>query len=442
MKRILSFFIIIIVACVGARAQQSPDWMDAAKRELLYPASDYFTGFASALLDDGEAVEDAFGRVATEAQTYLMESIVVSLRSQTTHELLARNDNSQAFSSETLTSRTDKQSQAIIPGLAVERHQFSKKRQTTLCAFAHVKKSELAVYYSNALKQSYEQLESQVRSIRNLKESKELAAARELCGQAWLTANQLRQSQLMLLAIRPATSSIALKVSPAEALADELRQLEASLDPRYERLEVVENGLLKAVSACESSLRTGNDLESSGQKLPAFRQYKDAQARLEEAIALQREMEQVMEGLSPERLHTTQVQQLSNTLTLALERVRHSTLLFVESHEEMLGKTSFMLSNLLKAQLSARGCSFTADPSAADYRLVVTSSIRTGDATGAIAVCHADIAYELVDQRTGLALFSNDITEKAGSSNAEKAARKGIENAVPRIMATLAEWFE
>ncbi|HDO27580.1 MAG TPA: hypothetical protein ENH02_05630, partial [Bacteroidetes bacterium] len=131
--------ILMLIFPAGIMAQQ-PAWVDYAKRNSMYPQSDYLTGFVSAHNTNNEDPGKLMDKYEEMAKSKVIQSIQVSI--ETNNSLTLSNVNGK--SGEEFRSKSVSFSSATITGLKAERYYDRKKND--VYAFAYVSKKELAWY--------------------------------------------------------------------------------------------------------------------------------------------------------------------------------------------------------------------------------------------------------------------------------------------------------
>lgn len=133
---------LFVAQLLVAQSTTAPDWADVQRRELLYPAATYYTGFAFAHLEKGESVETVSARLKNSARAELVSSIVVSVN-QTTERYLENKQVNQSvqmtdvFRSGTITESGIKD----IPGMNIDT--WHNIKNGDVMAFAYVKTADL-----------------------------------------------------------------------------------------------------------------------------------------------------------------------------------------------------------------------------------------------------------------------------------------------------------
>ena len=144
-KIILTTLVCWVMTAVCAFAQMPPTWTDYDMRQLEYPDSEYFTGYAEGAPMTGERQEVATQRLKDAARVEAVSTIRVHITNQSTNDLISQQLSNMegefwnvmnTFASSTTTSVDMK-----IPGLQIDA--WRDPETGMLAAFAYVKKSTL-----------------------------------------------------------------------------------------------------------------------------------------------------------------------------------------------------------------------------------------------------------------------------------------------------------
>lgn len=146
MKRTLLITLVCwAMSAVSAFAQMPPTWSDYDMRQLEYPDSEYFTGYAEGAPMTGERQEVATQRLKDAARVEAVSTIRVHIINQSTNDLISQqlsNMEGEFWNvMNTFTSSTTTTVDMKIPGLQIEA--WRDPQTGTIYAFAYVKKSTL-----------------------------------------------------------------------------------------------------------------------------------------------------------------------------------------------------------------------------------------------------------------------------------------------------------
>ena len=188
----------------------------------------------------------------------------------------------------------------------------------------------------------------------------------------------------------------------------------------------------------ESVLNTAKQLEASGEKPKARTQY-------EEAVPLLVKLEQAQDVLvaldKNASLQRDKTANYRSEIVQALARLSQGVYIYMESKEDMFGKSSSLISNKVKSILSKNGCSFTNDRTQADFILKLNASAREHENPGQIVFCYADVEVELIKTQTQKTVYQEELKQKGGHTTYENAAREAFEEAGGVVANKLMEWI-
>ena len=439
MKKI-GFFATVCLLCVNLLSAQSrPDWMDEDIRAMRFPSSKYLVGFAYGNLLAGENTARAAERMKNAAQGNLLESVKVSMTSSTSSFIATENTNGQYTENEQFVNQTSKSSVAEIVGMKAET--WCDQKSKIVYAFAYADRSQVADYHRNLLQFNLSQVEGLLAAARSLSAQNDKPSAREKCAEALSLFPRIDQSQTLLIAIG-GSSGNDLQQERAKNLQNSVLELQSQLDPKYEIVDNLRNELTQKVMLVESLLKTSRDLVNDGEKAKARQQCEMAQNMLSDARGVQESIRRTDPSASVELLMQRRVEELDNELKLLSAQLAQAIMIYVESSEDFFGKQVNVISGKLKAQMASSGCSFTDDVAQADYKLTLTSEVRESSANENFVFCFADVNIDFFDLHKQKSVYSDDLSEKGGSTTKEKAARKAMENAAGKIMAAVTPWLK
>jgi len=208
---------------------------------------------------------------------------------------------------------------------------------------------------------------------------------------------------------------------------------------KYELIGYYNASLTMTMQQLESALNTAKQLEASGEKPKARKQYEDAApllVKIEQAqdvlIALDRNA----------TIQHDKTAQYRSDIIQALARLSQGVYIYIESKEDMFGKSSSLISNKVKSILSKNGCSFTTNASQADFILKLNASARKHGNSGQIVFCYADVEVEFIKTQTQKTVYQEELKEKGGHTTYENAAREAFEEAGKTIGDRLVEWVK
>ncbi|MDR3327470.1 MAG: hypothetical protein LBT04_05005, partial [Prevotellaceae bacterium] len=392
----------------------------------------FLTGFAEGNINGNETVDRALERIKTTAQSQLIENIKVSMSSNTRSEMYSNSVNGNYIEDESLYNATEKSSAAEIVGMKVE--SYYDKKSKMVYAFVYANKHELLGFYKAKLSSDVMQLEGILQTAKNLEVNKEKAKARQQLPAIQPLLVKIHASQELLIAIDTKIAAEDLQQAKVKQMLDDLAQIQARLDVKYEILEKFQNRLTTNITQIDGFLKTATELENSGEKPKARQQCEMAKNALVTVRTIQDSMVMVEPKITSNELQTAKTEQFHNEITQMSARLAQAVLVFIKSNEDLFGAKVNIVANKLKSELAVNGCSFIDDETKADLKFKINVSTRESSSNGNIVFCFVDVSYELYDAHKQKVVFSDEIAEKGGSTSQDKAARKAMENAVNKII--------
>ncbi len=421
-------------------AQNMPDWVDSDIRAMQYPATKYLVGYAVGNPNGNEDISRATERIKNAAQSNLLESIRVNMESNTRSAVAAENINGQYYENESFLNATSKKSVAEIVGMKTE--SYYDKKAKTVYAFAYAKRDDVVAYHKNLISNNLSQAEGLLNTAQKLSAQKDKSAAREECTKALAGLGKINESQNLLLAVNNQISETDIQQNRAKNVYKNLLQMQSQLDPKYEKLENLQNNLSQKLMQVESFLQTSKNLLNDGEKNKARSQCELAKQTLNDVRKIQDSMRIVEPSVTTEVLQQGRTENHHNEINRLSAQLAQAVMVYVKNTEDLFGKQVDVIANKLKSQMADNGCSFTDDEDRADFILTINAETREGSVTETLVFCYADINIDLFDVHKNKSVFSDDISEKGGSTTKEKAARKAMETAVNKIMNSIVKWIK
>ena len=143
-RKIIS--VIVIVFLAYGLSGQAPEWTEFDQRQKLYPAEEYFTGFAMNKKEKNESELAMFDKLKLSATDELVSTVQVTIESLNTQQVTEANNKL----SKTYKSATTSFSKIDLTGLKTETY-YDKKKKTGY-VLVYVKKKDLIDYYLQRMK--------------------------------------------------------------------------------------------------------------------------------------------------------------------------------------------------------------------------------------------------------------------------------------------------
>jgi len=219
--------------------QEKPLWMDDNKRERLYPADFYFTGFAYGEVLKGKILQDVTQQMKIEAQSDLSKKIFLDITSETQVRITAIGTGSKYDEKESLESKYTTHSNAQIVGITTE--SYYDQTKNIVYAFAAAKRSDLVNYYKKQINLELNRVDATLMMAEQLVGLGKKINASEKCKEAKKILGGFVYYQQMLVAIDARSDDESLQISRSNellrAIEDKIAGLANStlvyLDCRY-----------------------------------------------------------------------------------------------------------------------------------------------------------------------------------------------------------------
>lgn len=202
-KIILTTLFCWAMSAVSAFAQMPPTWSDYDMRQLEYPDSEYFTGYAEGAPMTGERQEVATQRLKDAARVEAVSTIRVHITNQSTNDLISQQLSNMegefwnvmnTFASSTTTSVDMK-----IPGLQIE--VWRNPQTGTIYAFAYVKKSTLIRQLEKQITVALTKVEMSLDQVDQLIATGQKLQARSAAEKALPLFAEVDEAQKLLVAV-------------------------------------------------------------------------------------------------------------------------------------------------------------------------------------------------------------------------------------------------
>lgn len=204
MKRTLLITLVCwAMSAVSAFAQMPPTWSDYDMRQLEYPDSEYFTGYAEGAPMTGERQEVATQRLKDAARVEAVSTIRVHIINQSTNDLISQqlsNMEGEFWNvMNTFTSSTTTTVDMKIPGLQIEA--WRDPQTGTIYAFAYVKKSTLIRQLEKQITVALTKVEMSLDQVDQLIAAGQKLQARSAAEKALPLFAEVDEAQKLLVAV-------------------------------------------------------------------------------------------------------------------------------------------------------------------------------------------------------------------------------------------------
>lgn len=435
-KKQFTLSILLFLSAIPGSAQSIPDWMDPDLRAIEYPSSRFFIGLSNSDINPNESLEKVTERIRSTAQANLLESIRVTMKSQTASTIISESINNQHYEKESFDNTTTKDISAEIAGMETDSYYDHKLKM--VYAFSYVSKNKVVSYHSNLLSNNITQMDIFLNTAQVLLSRNDREAARRQCALASETLDKIRESQWLLESIKleETIEEPVLQRERVNSMSNRLALLQSDLDPKHELVLYLQNRLGQKLTQTRSYLNTATSLLHDGEKAKARQQCENANKELLAIRQIQDSIQKADVSVPYSLLKQDETEALYNEATALSAQLAQAVTVYVESNEDLFGKSVSIIADILKSKLAQNGCSFT-EEKRADYKILITAETRESSSTGSLVFCYADVSMELISTTKQRSLYSDNISEKGGSNSKEKAARKAMENAADQIMKSI-----
>ena len=230
-KIILTTLVCWVMAAVCAFAQMPPTWSDYDMRQLEYPDSEYFTGYAEGAPMTGERQEVATQRLKDAARVEAVSTIRVHITNQSTNDLISQQLSNMEGDfwnvMNTFTSSTTTTVDMKIPGLQIEA--WRDPQTGSIYAFAYVKKSTLIRQLEKQITVALTKVEMSLDQVDQLIATGQKLQARSAAEKALPLFAEVDEAQKLLVAVDADATEETLMLNETRQLQQRLMAMVAHL---------------------------------------------------------------------------------------------------------------------------------------------------------------------------------------------------------------------
>lgn len=230
-KIILTTLVCWAMSAVSAFAQMPPTWSDYDMRQLEYPDSEYFTGYAEGAPMSGERQEVATQRLKDAARVEAVSTIRVHITNQSTNDLISQqlsNMEGEFWNvMNTFTSSTTTSVDMKIPGLQIDA--WRNPQTGSIYAFAYVKKSTLIRQLEKQITVALTKLEMSLDQVDQLIATGQKLQARSAAEKALPLFAEVDEAQKLLAAVDADATEETLMLNETRQLQQRLMAMVAHL---------------------------------------------------------------------------------------------------------------------------------------------------------------------------------------------------------------------
>lgn len=195
--------------------------------------------------------------------------------------------------------------------------------------------------------------------------------------------------------------------------------------------------VVRNLSVVENEISVANEALGQGDVSKARKSYSSAEKRLLNA----QNDESVLVAVNSSKAAAVSVK--INQAVTALREIETALSkclrVYVQSEENVFGRSTNVLSNKLCNELSSEKCCIVTDSNEADYTLSITAKTRKADFQSEFKFSYADVVYEMKNNKTGLIVLKDGFAYKSGGTNYEKAGYEALARSSAKIFQSIKE---
>lgn len=229
MKRWLLIALLFCQALCGAKKPVAPDWTDAVKRETLFPAATFYTGFVSTRPQAGEDKSQAYERAKEMARAEAVSTIQVTVEQTIERQIESQQTNADGVNTRDILNAMTQVKTGIkdIPGLNVEVWEDTKKGD--IYAIAYVRRIELANKLSHRVATNIQRADAELTSIESFFNSGDKLQARANMAKVAEILADIEADQKVLLSIQNSVKKESLSLDESQRVTGRYRAMESKL---------------------------------------------------------------------------------------------------------------------------------------------------------------------------------------------------------------------
>ncbi len=225
MKKII---IVLLSAIALTAVAQQPGWVNPVVREKLYPAGEYYTGFASASVSNSEDKEIVYDRVRQNARAEAVASIQVTVEQTIERYMQNVQVNEDVSTKDIMTSKAATQTGIKdIPGLKVE--VWENPKTGDVCAFAWVKIANLYRQLMRRIGANNAKIEVEIETIEAMIERGDKIQAKNSLPKIQALIEDIENDQRIMLSIEVSAPDEDMSVEETNRLKKRYQSLTADL---------------------------------------------------------------------------------------------------------------------------------------------------------------------------------------------------------------------
>ena len=230
MKKLLLFALLFCLALCGyAKKPAAPDWTDAVKRETLYPAATFYTGFFATRAQAGEEKSQAYERAKEMARAEAVSNIQVTVQQTIERQIETAQTTANGVSTTDVLNAMTQVKSGIkdIPGLNVEVWEDPKKGD--IYAFAHIRRIDLANKLTHRITSNIQRADAELRATESFFDRGDKMQARANMPKVEEILADIEADQKVLLSIQSSVKRESLSLDESQRVLTRYKEMESKL---------------------------------------------------------------------------------------------------------------------------------------------------------------------------------------------------------------------
>ena len=235
--------------------QEKPDWIDTDTRNVRFPATTYYTGFAFSNVAPDKSLQDITQQIKTEAQADLSKKIRLQITSQTQTNMAAGSVNGQYDEYENFFNQATTKSNTEVVDIKIESYYDSTTK--IIYALAFVKRDDLSNFYTKQINLDLNNAETTVGISQQLAAASKKISARHKVEEAKQMLSGVNFYRYLLVAVDVNSNESSLQTERERGL---LHQIEQMLIDLEQSTFIYMNCSYEAKSSEDDALNSGSSI--------------------------------------------------------------------------------------------------------------------------------------------------------------------------------------
>lgn len=229
MKKLLLLALLFSQVICAAKKPVAPDWTDAVKRETLFPAATFYTGFVTTRVQAGEDKSQAYERAKEMARAEAVSNIQVTVEQTIQRQIETAQTNADGVSTTDVLNAMTQVKSGIkdIPGLNVEVWEDPKKGD--IYAFASIRRMDLANKLSHRITSNIQRADAELNATESFFDRGDKMQARANMPKVAEILADIEADQKVLLSIQSSAKRESLSLDESQRVITRYKEMESKL---------------------------------------------------------------------------------------------------------------------------------------------------------------------------------------------------------------------